>query len=451
MGGTVLTTRRWTYWGPEKRRIQVLRLLGVLAVVVLTTVVLLPTAGSATPSTTPPAIALAQVQSQLSAVTANADAPARAALTDAIFQLGTAIPDNTMGGASLSSLWADLNGVSLPVPPPYGDTVFTATEAATRDIVSILSDPTVPHATLIAAGGAIVDADEAIARAAEGLRPSAHTGRPFGTRSPAKISAYQSQWDSAYGKLGTKITKDVTSVPVSTISQAAEYALQSPVEGPNNLVLPALGSPLTSNGEPEVFYFGAEGCPYCAVDRWSMVLALSQFGQFSSVPLTVSSTIDNFPGTNTFSFYGAQYSSPYVTFVPVEGYTNQPASPTDTGPGGVCDGFPWSTLQDLSSAQQSLLAQENPNCEFGVPFLDVANMWDNYSSYADPEVIQGMSWQQIASSLNNPNSTVAQSIEGGAEQMVAEICEVTGEQPTSVCNSSVVQQWQASLSSMGHP
>jgi len=140
-----------------------------------------------------------------------------------------------------------------------------------------------------------------------------------------------------------------------------------------------------------------------------------------------------------------------VTFVPVEGYTNQPASPTDTGPGGVCDGFPWSTLQDLSSAQQTLLAQENPNCEYGVPFLDVANMWDNYSSYADPQVIQGMSWTQIAGDLNNPDSTVAQSIEGGAEQLVAEICEVTGEQPTSVCGSSVVQQWQASLASMGHP
>jgi hypothetical protein len=92
MGDTVLTTRRGTYAGPEKRRILVLRSLGVLSVMVVTTVVLLPTAGSATPSTTPPAIALAQVQSQLSAVTANADAPARAALADAVFQLGTAIP-----------------------------------------------------------------------------------------------------------------------------------------------------------------------------------------------------------------------------------------------------------------------------------------------------------------------------------------------------------------------
>ncbi len=451
MGDKILATRVRAFMSPKKRRILVLRSLGALGAAFLVTVVLQPTTGSAAPSSTPPAIALAQVESQLSAVTANADAPARAALTDAIFKLGTAIPDNSPGGSSLSSLWADLNGVSLPVPPPYGDTVFTATEAAARDLVSILSDPTVPNSTLLAAGGAIVDADHAIARDANGMRPSPHTGPPFGSRSPAKISSYQSQWDSAYGKLGTKITKDVTTVPTSTIGQAAEYALQSPVEGPNNFVTPASGSPLTVNGEPEVFYFGAEGCPYCAVDRWSMVLALSQFGQFSPLPLSVSSSIDIFPGTNTFSFYGARYSSPYVTFVPVEGYTNQPASPTDTGPGGVCDGFPWSTLQDLSSAQQALLAQQNPNCQYGVPFVDVANMWDNASSFADPQVIQGMSWTQIASDLNNPSSTVAQSIEGGAEQLVAEICEVTGEQPTSVCSSSVVQQWQASLSSMGHP
>ena len=240
-------------------------------------------------------------------------------------------------------------------------------------------------------------------------------------------------------------------MPLSTVDQAAEYALESPVEGPNNFVTPAVGSPLTSNGEPEVFYFGAEGCPYCAVDRWSMVVALSQFGTFSPLPLTVSSTIDNYPATNTLSFYGARYSSPYLTFVPVEGYTNQPASPSDTGPGGVCDGFPWSTLQDLSSDQQALLAQENPNCGGGVPFVDVANVWDNFSAYADPQVIQGMSWKQIAGDLKSPSSTMTQALDGGAEQLVAEICEATGGEPTSVCSPSVVQQWQAELSSYAPP
>jgi len=417
----------------------------VASSVVCVTLVALPTASAmAAASPTPPAISLAQAQSQLSAVIADGDAPAQAALNDAVSQLEAAVPENGPGGASVSSLWVDLNGVSVPVPPPYGDTVFVATEAAARDLLSILKDPTVPRSTLIAAGAEIVFADQVIADDAAGLPAPTQPATTFGKVSPAEISSYQTQWDSAYTKLGKKITKDVTGVPVATIQQASQYALDSPVEAPNNFVTPSVGSGLTAN-PPEVFYFGGEGCPFCGADRWSMVLALSQFGQFSPLPVTVSSSIDVYPGTNTFSFYGARYSSNYVTFVPVEGYTNQPGSPTDTGPGGVCDGAPWSTLQDLSPALQAVLAQENPNCEGGFPFIDVANVWDNYGSYSDPQALQNLSWTQIASDLTNPDSTVAQAIEGGAEQLVAEICEATSGQPASVCSSSVIQEWEAQL------
>ena len=32
------------------------------------------------------------------------------------------------------------------------------------------------------------------------------------------------------------------------------------------------------SGSPELFYYGAEYCPYCAAERWSVVIALSRFG-----------------------------------------------------------------------------------------------------------------------------------------------------------------------------
>jgi Domain of unknown function (DUF929) len=35
--------------------------------------------------------------------------------------------------------------------------------------------------------------------------------------------------------------------------------------------------PLTSGGKPEMLFIGAEFCPYCAAERWAMVLALSRF------------------------------------------------------------------------------------------------------------------------------------------------------------------------------
>jgi hypothetical protein len=75
----------------------------------------------------------------------------------------------------------------------------------------------------------------------------------------------------------------------------------------------------------------------------------------------------------------------------------------------------------------------------------VGNRWTTIGAYADVQVVQGMSWTQIASALADPGSAVAQSVEGGAVLLTAQICEVTGEQPASVCGSSVVQQWQAGL------
>ena len=43
------------------------------------------------------------------------------------------------------------------------------------------------------------------------------------------------------------------------------------------------GSPLSSGGKPEVLYVGTEFCPYCAAESWSLIVALSRFGQFSGL------------------------------------------------------------------------------------------------------------------------------------------------------------------------
>jgi hypothetical protein len=408
------------------------------------------TAASAPPQTPPPppAVALAQAQSELSALVASADVRGQTALDGAIAQLGAAIPSNG-NGASISSLWADYQDFNLPVPPPLGDTVFTSTQTAASDLVSILSDPTVPRAALDEAGDLILQADETIAANATGQGSQNSWPVPqFGPSAPEQIAADLSQWERAFQVLGNQITDLVTSVPQSTIDLSGQYLLQSPIAAPTAAPTQGTGPELTANGKPEFFYFGAEGCPYCAVQRWSMVVALSQFGHFSPLAPSVSSPIDGFPGTNTLSFYGSSYNSRYLTFVPVEGFTNQPPSATDTGPGGDCTVAPgkgpWGTLQDLSPGQQALVAQYDPSCDF--PFLDVANKWITVpDSYSDPQAIQGMSWQQVADALTNPNTEVAQSIDGAAVILTGEICQVTGEQPSNVCDAPAVQQWAAAL------
>jgi hypothetical protein len=416
--------------------------LGAVSVAIVAAVVVLPATGTSAPSSTPAAITLVQAQSQLSALAATADAPGQAALDDAVGQLTAAFPDNSGSTGSLSSLWADAQDANVPVPPPYGETVFRSTRAAAKDLVGILSDPTVPRAALDGAGDAILEADQAItdnALSQAGL-PFSPNGSAFGPGSPGQITADESRWEGAYRVLGTQIDHVVTTLPPSTIDQAAENLLESPIESPTFLPQPVTGTALTADGKPEFFYFGTEGCPYCAIDRWSMVVALSQFGHFSPLALNVSSTVDGYPGTDTFTFYGSTYQSSYLSFVPVEGFTNQ-RPPGSNGP--PCGAAPWSKLQELSFAQQQLMAAYDPGC--GYPFLDVGNRWTTIGAYADVQVVQGMSWTQIASALADPGSAVAQSVEGGAVLLTAQICEVTGEQPASVCGSSVVQQWQAGL------
>jgi hypothetical protein len=82
-----------------------------------------------------------------------------------------------------------------------------------------------------------------------------------------------------------------------------------------------------------------------------------------------------------------------------------------------------------------------------VPFVDVANKWSTLGSYPNPGVIAGMSWQQIVATLSNPSSVAGQAIDGGAEILTAQICEVDGGVPTRVCASKVVQRYQEEVKS----
>jgi hypothetical protein len=67
------------------------------------------------------------------------------------------------------------------------------------------------------------------------------------------------------------------------------------------------GFPLTSGNLPIVLYIGAEYCPYCAQQRWPLMLALMRFGNFSGLSYTESSSTDVYANTATFSFRTAAY------------------------------------------------------------------------------------------------------------------------------------------------
>jgi hypothetical protein len=227
------------------------------------------------------------------------------------------------------------------------------------------------------------------------------------------------------------LVNKVTSVPANvfdTVGRGTATAAPAPISG----------TPLVSNGKPQILYVGAEYCPYCATERWPMVVALSRFGTFTGLKTTHSSSTDVYADTNTFSFNGASYSSKWIAFTGVETESNQQQG----------DGY--KPLERLTSAQQQIFSTyDQPpyvssQSSGGIPFVDFGGKYIIDGVTYDPGVLQGQSLTGIANSLADPQSKISQGAIGSANAITAAICKLTNNQPTNVCNATI-QRIEASL------
>ena len=241
-----------------------------------------------------------------------------------------------------------------------------------------------------------------IARSIHSSTPTPSAGSPTGTVLPASVA------------------NEVTTVPASTLDTVGKGSVPSMTSAPAKLLN---GTPLTSNGKPEMLYIGAEFCPYCAAMRWSMAIALSRFGTLSplrgihSAATVPGGGTEAYPHTATLTFYKSSYSSPYLSFVPVEN-----------------EKIDHSPLQATTAQQQALWAKYNPN---SYPFIDVGNKY-MFTVIYNPQVLAGKSWSQIAAALKDPSSPIAKSVDGAANYITAAICKTSANMPASVCNSQAV-------------
>jgi len=214
---------------------------------------------------------------------------------------------------------------------------------------------------------------------------------------------------------------EVTSVP-SSVAQAV--GLPSSVNPPSVL---KGEPPLVLDGKPGALFIGAEFCPYCAAERWAVVMAFSKFGTFYGLKETASSPWDYAPSTATFSFYQASYSSNLLTFEPVEAMGNDTTG-LDTH----------RLLQNPTSTQSNLWATYSAifGTPEGFPFLDVGNKVFTVGLSYDPKILSGLTHSAIAAKLKNPSDPVTQAIVGSANYLTAAICSITNQQPTSVCSAA---------------
>jgi hypothetical protein len=233
----------------------------------------------------------------------------------------------------------------------------------------------------------------------------------------------------------TSVVDQVTSVPATALNQVGSGSGQVSAK-PSTIS----GNLLTSGGRPEMLYVGAEYCPYCGAERWPMIVALSRFGTFSGLA-TVHSAAKNgageaepYPDTPTWTFVHATYTSKYLTFTPVEQYTNIPDPSTGE----------YTTLEKLTSQQQTLVTKYDSANQGAIPFIDFGNKYLISGASYNPQTLDGHTWAQVAAALKDPSSTIAQAVDGTANYITAAICKITNNQPASAC-TTVVQSLEGQI------
>jgi len=236
----------------------------------------------------------------------------------------------------------------------------------------------------------------------------------------------------------------------------ASAALMADATGVGARVLDAVGAPgppavvpptplastttLRADGRPMVAYVGAEFCPFCAAERWPLVVALSRFGTFSNLGVAVSSAQLVFPRTASLSFRGASYRSRWLVFEPTETYS---ASGTEQAPAS------FAALQVVPPAVAAVARRLDvpPLAPIAgtLPFVDLAGRAVIIGASFSPAVLSGLSAAAIASDLTQPANPVARAVDGAANELTAVLCQATGGHPVSVCHSAGVRDGAARL------
>ena len=197
--------------------------------------------------------------------------------------------------------------------------------------------------------------------------------------------------------LPSSTAAEVTGVPASVFNAVGISSPTVPVSRARAIT----GQPpLTSGGRPEVLYVGAEFCPYCAAERWPLVVALSRFGTLSGLGTMQSNANGAFPNLQTLTFATTTYKSRYVAFVSRERYSDQQNSA----------GTAFVDFQLLDPAEASVFDRYDVPARTGQPkgtlaFVDVGNRYVSAGSSFPPSFLSGLSRNQIANGLIRPQGS----------------------------------------------
>jgi hypothetical protein len=242
---------------------------------------------------------------------------------------------------------------------------------------------------------------------------------------------------TAFVQTSAQIIDQATSIPTSVYDKVG---IESSLAEINQPIILKNQATLVLAGKPGIFAFLGEFCPYCAAERWAIVTSLSRFGKFTNIGDMQSSSTDVFANTQTFTFTKATFQSPYVTFQPVERYSNV----IDPSTGN------WKIIAPFTALQAKLVSKYDSSqyvgsSAGGIPFMDVGNKALFAGPSYTPAILANLSRSEIAANLDDPTNGVTQAILASSNYISATVCEIDGQMPTDVCSSKGVTEAATAL------
>jgi thiol-disulfide isomerase/thioredoxin len=191
------------------------------------------------------------------------------------------------------------------------------------------------------------------------------------------------------------------------------------------------GTPWLYHGKPVVLFVGAQYCPFCAAERWALVMALGRFGQWSGLGQMHSTHGESgFPSLPTYDLLHATYRSGAIALQERE----------------VAD-FAGRPLQPLTPEQSRAVDAYDPHGS--IPFQLIGGRYAQISSGYSPGLLIGLSFDQAhALVYQQPDSKLSRAVTGEANIISALICSELGPPAHSMagCRLPAVQALLSRLS-----
>lgn len=238
--------------------------------------------------------------------------------------------------------------------------------------------------------------------------------------------------------IAAKLGQPVPPSLMATLERASRAGLKLTTK-PDAAGLIAVSGPRPDSGSKVgLLYVGAEFCPYCAGQRWGIVLTLLRFGKLDGMRYMASTAGDVYANTPTMTFQHATYRSPWLDLQAVE------TADREQHP-----------LMQLDKLQISIFTTFDapPYVQYpeSIPFVYLGGRYVLHELLASPESLANKDWKQIAAALDDPRSALFGEVMPRVNLLTAAICRLDGQKPADVCKAAGVAAATAALAGAQAP